>query len=69
VREASFVALGTAMKVVGEKVLGAFMGEIDPIKMTKVRTQVVGISSHYLKSCADAAGSSDSGMISDVSHP
>lgn len=36
VREASFEALGTAMKVIGEKVITALMGDVDPIKMTKV---------------------------------
>ena len=36
VREASFIALGTILKVVGEKFMNQFLSEIDPIKMTKV---------------------------------
>ena len=36
VREASFQALGTAMKVVGEKPLIPFLAEVDSIKMAKV---------------------------------
>ena len=36
VREASFVALGTAMKVVSEKNIMPFLGDVDNIKMTKV---------------------------------
>ncbi|XP_064635641.1 cytoskeleton-associated protein 5-like isoform X2 [Lineus longissimus] len=37
VREASFIALGTAMKVVGEKPLGPFIADIDAIKMAKIK--------------------------------
>ncbi|XP_067937770.1 cytoskeleton-associated protein 5-like isoform X2 [Watersipora subatra] len=37
VREASFDALGTAMKVVGEKVMTALLGDVDPLKMTKIK--------------------------------
>ena len=36
VREASFQALGTAMKVVGEKPLTPFLADVEPIKLTKV---------------------------------
>ena len=36
VREASFQALGTAMKVVGEKPIMPFLADVEPIKMTKV---------------------------------
>lgn len=36
VREASFEALGTAMKVVGEKHLQPFLTDVDSIKMAKV---------------------------------
>ena len=39
VREASCNALGTAMKVVGEKPLMPFLAEVDSIKMTKVRAK------------------------------
>ena len=36
VREAAFEALGTAMKVISEKVMTALLGDVDPLKMTKV---------------------------------
>ena len=36
VREAAYRALGTAMKVVGEKHLQAYLADVDPIKMAKV---------------------------------
>ena len=36
VREASFEALGTAMKVVSEKAMGPFIADVDKIKMDKV---------------------------------
>ena len=36
VREKSFEALGTAMKVVSEKHIGPFLVDVDSIKMTKV---------------------------------
>ena len=37
VRDSSAECLGVLMKAVGEKVLAAFLSEIDPIKMTKVK--------------------------------
>jgi len=37
VREASFDALGTAMKVVSEKAMMPFLADVDSIKMTKVQ--------------------------------
>lgn len=37
VREGSSVALGTAMKVVGERVLLPFLGDLDNLKMEKVK--------------------------------
>ena len=36
VREASFDALGTAMKVVGEKPIMPFLADVDNIKLQKV---------------------------------
>ena len=42
VREASFEALGTAMKVIGEKPLMPFLAEVDSIKMGKVSHEVKG---------------------------
>lgn len=36
VREASFMALGTAMKVVTEKNIMAYLADVDSIKMQKV---------------------------------
>jgi len=36
VRDASFQALGTAMKVVTEKNIMAYMADVDPLKMQKV---------------------------------
>ena len=40
VREASFNALGTAMKVVGEKPMMPFLADIDNLKMAKVGTHI-----------------------------
>ncbi|ESO04897.1 hypothetical protein HELRODRAFT_78594 [Helobdella robusta] len=37
VREASFEALGTAMKVVSEKAIMPFLTDVDPIKLTKIK--------------------------------
>ena len=44
VREASFDALGTAMKVVGEKPLAPFLADVDPLKLVKVSAQSSTIS-------------------------
>lgn len=60
VREASFQALGTAMKVVGEKPLLPFLADVDPIKMAKIKeccekAEVVG-----KKSSGSAAKSAES---------
>jgi hypothetical protein len=41
VRDNSAEALGTAMKVVGEKQIMAFMADLDNIKMTKVSIIIV----------------------------
>jgi cytoskeleton-associated protein 5 len=41
VRDSSAEALGTAMKVVGEKQIMAFMADLDNIKMTKVSIVIV----------------------------
>ena len=41
VRERSFEALGTAMKVVGEKAMTPFLSDIDNIKLGKVITLLV----------------------------
>ena len=46
VREASFDALGTAMKVVSEKVMCALLGDIDALKMAKVS---FSLAAHKLK--------------------
>ena len=43
VREASFDALGTAMKVVSEKVMCALLGDIDALKMAKVSLSLVSL--------------------------
>jgi len=40
VREASFDALGTAMKVVSEKAIMPFLADVDSIKLTKVGMHV-----------------------------
>ena len=37
VREASYDAIGTAMKVVSEKNIAPFLADVDNIKMQKVR--------------------------------
>jgi hypothetical protein len=37
VRDCSAEALGTAMKVVGEKAIMAYIGELDNLKQAKVR--------------------------------
>jgi len=41
VRDSSAEALGTAMKVVGEKQIMAFMMDVDNFKMTKVSIIIV----------------------------
>lgn len=38
VRDNSAEALGTAMKVVGEKAIMAYIGDVDNLKQAKVRT-------------------------------
>lgn len=47
VRDAAFEALGTAMKVVGEKAVNPFLAEIDKLKLDKVGTRFV-----YFVSCS-----------------
>lgn len=37
VRDAAFEALGTAMKVVGEKAVNPFLTDLDKLKLDKVR--------------------------------
>ncbi len=37
VRDAAFEALGTAMKVVGEKAVNPFLADIDKLKLDKVK--------------------------------
>lgn len=37
VRDAAFEALGTAMKVVGEKAVNPFLSDLDKLKLDKVR--------------------------------
>lgn len=37
VRDAAFEALGTAMKVVGEKAVNPFLADLDKLKLDKVR--------------------------------
>lgn len=37
VRDAAFEALGTAMKVVGEKAVNPFLTDIDKLKLDKVK--------------------------------
>lgn len=36
VRDAAFEALGTAMKVVGEKAVNSFLADLDKLKLDKV---------------------------------
>lgn len=36
VRDAAFEALGTAMKVVGEKAVNPFLADLDKLKLDKV---------------------------------
>ncbi len=45
VRETTFEALGTAMKVVGEKAMTPFISDLDNIKLGKV--------AHYIICCVD----------------
>ena len=40
VRDAAAEALGTMLKVVGERTMGVFLDGVDDIKMAKVRTYV-----------------------------
>ena len=37
VRDAAFEALGTAMKVIGEKAVNPFLADLDKLKLDKVR--------------------------------
>lgn len=37
VRDAAFEALGTAMKVVGEKAVNPFLADLDKLKLDKVK--------------------------------
>lgn len=39
VRDAAFEALGTAMKVVGEKAVNPFLADLDKLKLDKVGRQ------------------------------
>lgn len=39
VRDAAFEALGTAMKVVGEKAVNPFLADLDKLKLDKVRSR------------------------------
>lgn len=40
VRDAAFEALGTAMKVVGEKAVNPFLSDLDKLKLDKVKTRL-----------------------------
>ena len=42
VRDAAFEALGTAMKVIGEKAVNPFLADLDKLKLDKVRRESVG---------------------------
>uniref|UniRef100_A0A8C2X274 Cytoskeleton associated protein 5 n=1 Tax=Cyclopterus lumpus TaxID=8103 RepID=A0A8C2X274_CYCLU len=44
VRDAAFEALGTALKVVGEKAVNPFLSDVDKLKLDKVRTIVLEAS-------------------------
>lgn len=43
VRDASYEALGTAMKVVGEKGISPFLADVDNIKMAKVNLTLISV--------------------------
>lgn len=43
VRDAAFEALGTAMKVVGEKAVSPFLSDLDKLKLDKVRLASVAV--------------------------
>lgn len=47
VRDAAFEALGTAMKVVGEKAVNPFLSDLDKLKLDKVR-EAVGLPERSL---------------------
>ena len=42
VRDAAFEALGTAMRVVGEKAVNPFLTDLDKLKLDKVRLRSPG---------------------------
>lgn len=48
VRDAAFEALGTAMKVVGEKAVNPFLADLDKLKLDKVRPAVPTVSADPL---------------------
>lgn len=39
VRDAAFEALGTAMKMIGEKAVNPFLSDLDKLKLDKVRRE------------------------------
>lgn len=49
VRDAAFEALGTAMKVVGEKAVNPFLTDLDKLKLDKVRLSgLMGMNSRMI---------------------
>ncbi len=55
VREASFEALGIAMSVVSERNIGPFLGEIEPLKMSKIKEKAVSAAGDGAAAPAAAA--------------
>lgn len=47
VRDSSAEALGTALKVAGEKLVMPFMADVDPLKMAKVRHAIPVFSNFF----------------------
>lgn len=57
VREASFEALGTAMFVVTERNIMPFVGEIEALKLTKIKEKAAALAADANPKAAEAAAS------------
>lgn len=56
VRDAAFEALGTAMKVVGEKAVNPFLSDLDKLKLDKVREAVGALETSFLQLLTSGVG-------------
>ncbi|XP_063800617.1 cytoskeleton-associated protein 5 isoform X2 [Pseudophryne corroboree] len=56
VRDAAFEALGTAQKVVGEKAVNAFLGEVDKLKLDRIKECADKVELAYGKKTGGVSG-------------